>query len=48
VAILNNRIVEPGAKLNGYRVASINSEFVTLKRGDRQWKLELFGLNVKK
>ncbi|MHC0045900.1 MSHA biogenesis protein MshK [Vibrio campbellii] len=48
VAILNNRIVEPGAKLNGYRVTSINSEFVTLKRGDRQWKLELFGLNVKK
>ncbi|WP_104046296.1 MSHA biogenesis protein MshK [Vibrio jasicida] len=48
VAILNNRIVEPGVKLNGYRVASINSEFVTLKRGDRQWKLELFGLNVKK
>ena len=48
VAILNDRIVEPGAKLNGYQVASINSEFVTLKRGNRQWKLELFGLNVKK
>ncbi|MDF5302730.1 MSHA biogenesis protein MshK, partial [Vibrio parahaemolyticus] len=28
--------------------ASINSEFVTLKRGSRQWNLELFGLNVKK
>ncbi|UTZ42343.1 MSHA biogenesis protein MshK [Vibrio campbellii] len=48
VAVLNNRIVESGAKLNGYQVASINSECVTLKRGDRQWKLELFGLNVKK
>ncbi|EDP58125.1 hypothetical protein [Vibrio sp. AND4] len=47
VAILNNRIVEPGAKLNSYRVANINSEFVTLKRGSQQWKLELFGLNVK-
>ncbi|MGR5236197.1 MSHA biogenesis protein MshK [Vibrio alfacsensis] len=48
IAILNNRIVEQGALLGGYRVASINSEFVTLKRGDRQWKLALFGLNVKK
>ncbi|EJE8515776.1 MSHA biogenesis protein MshK [Vibrio parahaemolyticus] len=48
VAIMNNRLVEQGELFNGYRVASINSEFVTLKRGSRQWNLELFGLNVKK
>ncbi|MGR5455360.1 MSHA biogenesis protein MshK [Vibrio alfacsensis] len=48
IATLNNRIVEQGALFNGYRVVRINSEFVTLKRGDRQWKLALFGLNVKK
>lgn len=47
-AIMNNQIVEQGQLIRGYRVASITSEFVTLKRGNRQWKLELFGLNVKK
>ncbi|MEF1336967.1 MSHA biogenesis protein MshK [Vibrio rotiferianus] len=47
IAIMNNKIVEQGHSLNGYRIASINSEYVTLKRGDRDWKLELFRLNVK-
>lgn len=47
-AIMNNQIVEQGQLFRGYRVVSITSEFVTLKRGNRQWKLELFGLNVKK
>lgn len=47
IAIMNNKIVEQGHSLNGYRVTSINSEYVTLKRGDRDWKLELFRLNVK-
>ncbi len=47
-AIMNNQIVEQGQWIRGYRVVSITSEFVTLKRGKRQWKLELFGLNVKK
>ncbi len=47
-AILNNQIVGQGQSVRGYRVVSITSEFVTLKRGNRQWKLELFGLNVKK
>jgi MSHA biogenesis protein MshK len=48
VAIMDNKLVEKGELFKGYRVASINSEFVTLKRGNRQWDLELFGLNVKK
>ena len=48
VAVLNNQVVEQGAKIHGYRVAQINSEFVTLKRGSDQWKLKLFSLNVKK
>ncbi|BDR12320.1 MSHA biogenesis protein MshK [Vibrio sp. STUT-A11] len=47
-AIMDNRIVEQGELFKGYRVVSITSEFVTLKQGSRQWKLELFGLNVKK
>ncbi|MFW8631569.1 MSHA biogenesis protein MshK [Vibrio natriegens] len=47
-AILDNQIVEQGELFKGYRVVSITSEFVTLKQSNRQWKLELFGLNVKK
>ncbi len=47
-AVMNNKIVEQGQLIRGYRVVSITNEFVTLKRGNRQWKLELFGLNVKK
>ncbi|WP_423839913.1 MSHA biogenesis protein MshK [Vibrio mytili] len=48
IAILNNHIVEQGERVEGYRVARITSDFVTLKRGNRVWELELFGLNVKK
>ncbi|PFG55195.1 MSHA biogenesis protein MshK [Vibrio sp. ES.051] len=48
VAIMDNKLVEKGERLKGYRIASINSKFVTLKRGNRQWDLELFSLNVKK
>ncbi len=47
-AIMDNQIVEQGQLFKGYRVVSITSEYVTLKRSNRQWKLELFGLNVKK
>ncbi|WP_024372852.1 hypothetical protein [Vibrio natriegens] len=47
-AIMDNQIVEQGELFKGYRVVSITSEFVTLKQSNRQWKLELFGLNVKK
>jgi MSHA biogenesis protein MshK len=47
-SILDNQIVEQGEQFKGYRVVSITSEYVTLKQGNRQWQLELFGLNVKK
>lgn len=47
-AIMDNQIVEQGELFKGYSVVSITSEFVTLKQSNRQWKLELFGLNVKK
>ncbi len=48
-AIMNDHhIVEQGQWFRGYQVVSITSELVTVKRGKRQWKLELFGLNVKK
>ncbi|MDF2155622.1 MSHA biogenesis protein MshK [Vibrio sp. CAU 1672] len=47
VAVMNNQIVEQGKLFKGYRIAQINSEYVTLKRGSRQWKLEPFRLNIK-
>ncbi|MGP8308343.1 MSHA biogenesis protein MshK [Vibrio sp. YIC-376] len=47
-AVMNNKLVEKGELFNGYRIAGINSEFVTLKRGNRQWDLALFDVNLKK
>lgn len=48
IAILNDKVVEQGARIDGYSVTKVNREFVTLKRGHQQWKLQLFSLNIKK
>lgn len=46
-AILNGKVVTAGASVSGYRVNKIEPEVVTLSRSGKQWKLELFSLEVK-
>lgn len=46
-AILSGTVVLPGESVSGYRVNKIDPEFVTLSRSGKQWKLELFKLDVK-
>ena len=46
-AILNGEIVAQGETIRGYRVKKIDSEYVTLQRGSKQWELEMFSLDIK-
>lgn len=46
-AILSGKAVDAGERINGYLVQKIESERVVLSRGKRQWKLELFSLDIK-
>tara|TARA_Y100001956_G_scaffold82830_1_gene106004 strand:+ start:15063 stop:15386 length:324 start_codon:yes stop_codon:yes gene_type:complete len=46
-AILSGKVVDVGQRINGYLVKKIESERVVLSRGGRQWKLELFSLDIK-
>lgn len=46
-AILNGEIVAQGEMIRGYRVKKIDSEYVTLQRSSKQWKLEMFSLDIK-
>ncbi|OEE79901.1 hypothetical protein [Vibrio genomosp. F6] len=46
-AILNDQVVTQGNTIHGYRVKQVNAEDVTLQRGSKTWKLELFSLNIK-
>ena len=46
-AILNGKVVILGENINGYRVNRIEPEAVTVSRSGKQWKLELFSLEVK-
>ncbi|HDY7868717.1 TPA: MSHA biogenesis protein MshK [Vibrio vulnificus] len=47
VAILNDDVVSVGETIRGYKVTQIDSDVVTLKRGSKLWKLELFNLDIK-
>ncbi len=47
-AILNGQVVLAGEQVNGYQVKKIESEVVTISRNGKQWKLNLFSLEVKK
>ncbi|WCE29999.1 MSHA biogenesis protein MshK [Vibrio sp. SCSIO 43137] len=47
-AILDNKIVESGQSIAGYKVEKITSEQVTIAKGSKQWHLALFALNIKK
>ena len=46
-ATLSGKVMLEGEKINGYRVNRVGSEAVILSRGDQQWKLELFSMEVK-
>nr|WP_275665537.1 MSHA biogenesis protein MshK [Vibrio sp. Isolate33] len=46
-AILNGQILAQGETIRGYRVKNIDPEYVTLQRNSKQWKLEMFSLDVK-
>ncbi|WP_456296605.1 MSHA biogenesis protein MshK [Vibrio sp. AK197] len=46
-AVINQQVVNQGARINGYRVQSITPDFVTLTRNGKSWHLELFSLDIK-
>lgn len=46
-AIVNGRVVSVGEHISGYKISQIKPEVVTLVRGGKQWKLNLFSLEVK-
>lgn len=47
VAILNGQALAQGERINGFQVKQVNADYVTVARGSKQWKLELFPLEVK-
>ncbi|MGR5293992.1 MSHA biogenesis protein MshK [Vibrio mediterranei] len=46
-AVMNDKVVEKGDVINGYKVVNINSENLFLQRAGKQWKLGLFAMDVK-
>lgn len=46
-AILSDTSVSKGDSIKGYYVNNIQSDHVTLSRGGKQWKLEMFSLDIK-
>ncbi|PMM04192.1 MSHA biogenesis protein MshK [Vibrio kanaloae] len=46
-AVLNGQILGQGETITGYRVKNIDPEYVTLQRSSKQWKLEMFSLDIK-
>ncbi|USD33989.1 MSHA biogenesis protein MshK [Vibrio sp. SCSIO 43145] len=46
-AVLNNQVALVGETVNGYTVSYIGPELVTLVKAGKQWKLELFTLDIK-
>ncbi|GAB2669090.1 MSHA biogenesis protein MshK [Vibrio panuliri] len=46
-AILDGHTKATGENIAGFRVKQISADYVTVTRGSKQWKLELFPLEVK-
>ncbi|WP_425608866.1 hypothetical protein [Vibrio mediterranei] len=44
---MNDKVVEKGDVIDGYKVVKINSENLFLQRAGKQWKLGLFAMDVK-
>ncbi len=47
-AILNDKVVDKGDTVSGYRVTNVTSSQVELKQGQKSWTLKLFSLDIKK
>ena len=47
IAILNGQALAQGERINGFQVKQVRADYVTVARGSKQWKLELFPLEVK-
>nr|QIH43264.1 MSHA biogenesis protein MshK [Vibrio ziniensis] len=47
-AILNDKVVEKGNSVSGYKVSNVTASQVELKQGNKSWTLKLFSLDVKK
>lgn len=45
--ILNNKPVEMGQRVSGYTLTGIQDDYVTVTRGGKTWRLELFADIVK-
>lgn len=45
--VLSGKMVSQGGSVNGYQVAAIYDDAVIVKRGGRQWRLEMFADNIK-
>ncbi|WP_281222802.1 MSHA biogenesis protein MshK [Photobacterium sanguinicancri] len=46
-AILNNTVISVGGRVSGYTLSSIQDESVTIRRGNKQWRLDMFAENIK-
>lgn len=46
-AVLNDQVVNVGEIVNGFKVSQLEPQYVTLSRGGKQWKLELFTQDIK-
>ncbi|WP_232055086.1 MSHA biogenesis protein MshK [Vibrio taketomensis] len=46
-ATLNGRNMSIGESIDGFSVKQINADYVMVTRGSKQWKLELFPLEIK-
>ncbi|MGF1763998.1 MSHA biogenesis protein MshK [Aliivibrio kagoshimensis] len=46
-AVINSKMVHKGDNVSGYKVVNIDDKRVTIKKGSRTWKLELFSSDIK-
>lgn len=47
-AVLNDQIAKQGQFVSGYKVEKVTWNEVTVARGNKQWQLALFALDIKK
>ncbi|WP_353505598.1 MSHA biogenesis protein MshK [Vibrio sp. SCSIO 43136] len=47
VAVVDNKLVEQGGRVSGFVASRIEPDFVIVKQGTRQWRLELFAKDIK-
>lgn len=45
--ILNDQVLSLGGRINGYTLIHVSDTHVTLRQGDKQWRLALFAENIR-